>query len=144
MLTFFSGAESMPADELKANETEDLRAEVATLRSELETLRQKWDADLDRVLREIAYDRQRLSKLEHPEDRDPTPTELAHLQRIEKHLKDSSRHAASFAELRGLLGVSPGRVSQLVKKLDSQRFEVKRSASDHKARVLVLKGRLSL
>jgi DNA repair exonuclease SbcCD ATPase subunit len=123
---------------------EQLRAEIAALRSELENLRQKWDADLDRVLREIAYDRQRLSKLEHPEDRDPTPTELAHLQKIEKHLKDSSRHAVSFAELRGLLGVSPGRISQLVRKLDPQRFEVKRSAANHKARVLVLKRRSSL
>jgi DNA-binding MarR family transcriptional regulator len=124
--------------------TEQLLAEIAALTIELEDLRRQWEADLDRVLREIAYDRQRLAKLEHPEERELTPTELAHLQRIEKHLKDSSRHAASFAELRGLLGVSPGRVSQLVKKLDPQRFEVKRSASDHKARVLVLKGKLSL
>jgi len=134
----------MQADELKAENAEELRAEVAALSLELETLRQKWDGDLDRVLREIAYDRQRLARLEHPKDREPPPTELAHLQRIEKHLKDSSRHAASFAELRGLLGVSPGRVSQLVRKLDPQRFEVKRSAVDHKARVLVLKRRSSL
>jgi DNA repair exonuclease SbcCD ATPase subunit len=118
---------------------EQLRAEIAALRIELENLRQKWDADLERVLQEIAYDRQRLARLEHPEDREPTPTERAHLQRIEKHLKDSSRHAASFAEIRGLLGVSPGRVSQLVRKLNPQRFEVKRSAADHKARVLVLR-----
>ena len=129
----------MQADELKAENAEELRAEVAALSLELETLRQKWDTDLDRVLREIAYDRQRLARLEHPEEREPTPTELAHLQRIEKHLKDSSRHAASFAELRGLLGVSPGRVSQLVRKLDPQRFEVKRSSANHKARVLVLR-----
>jgi ribosomal protein L29 len=134
----------MPSDELKAENAEELRAEIAALRSELENLRQKWDADLDRVLREIAYDRQRLARLEHPEDREPTPTERAHLQRIEKHLKDSSRHASSFAELRGLLGVSPGRISQLIKKLDPQRFEVKRSAADHKARVLILKRRSSL
>jgi DNA-directed RNA polymerase specialized sigma subunit len=120
-------------------ETEELRAEIAALRIELEDLRGQRDTDLERVLREIAYDRQRLARLEHPEDREPTPTELAHLQRIEKHLKDSSRHAASFAEIRGLLGVSPGRVSQLVRKLDPQRFEVKRSAADHKARVLVLR-----
>jgi hypothetical protein len=144
MLTFFSGAESMPADELKANETEDLRAEIVALRNELEDLRRQREADLDRVLREIAYDRQRLSKLEHLEDRDPTLTELAHLQRIEKHLRDSSRHTASFAEIRELLGVSPGRVSQLVRKLDPQRFEIRRSARDHKARVLVLKRRSSL
>jgi DNA-binding MarR family transcriptional regulator len=85
-----------------------------------------------------------LSTLEHPEDGDPTPTELAHLQRIEKHLRESPWHSASFAEIRGLLGVSPGRVSQLVKKLEPQRFEVKRSAADHKARVLVLKRRSQL
>lgn len=127
----------MAKDEPK--ETEELRAEIAALRIELEDLRGQRDTDLERVLREIAYDRQRLARLEHPEDREPTPTELAHLQRIEKHLKDSSRHAASFAEIRGLLGVSPGRVSQLVRKLDPQRFEVKRSAADHKARVLVLR-----
>jgi ribosomal protein L29 len=44
----------MPSDELKAENAEELRAEIAALRSELENLRQKWDADLDRVLREIA------------------------------------------------------------------------------------------
>jgi hypothetical protein len=133
----------MPAeDELKAVDAEQLRTEIAVLKTEIEGLRKKWDADIDRMLREIAYDRQRLSGLEHPEDRDPTPTEIDHLQKIEKHLKGSPWHSASFAEIRGLLGVSPGRVSQLVRKLDPQRFEVRRSASDHKARILVLKGRL--
>ena len=122
---------------------DELREEIAALRTELEALRQQHDADREDILREIALDRQRIARLEHPEDRDVTPTELAHLQRIEKHLRESSRHAASFAEIRGLLGVSPGRVSQLVRKLDPQKFEIKRSAADHKSRVLILKRRLS-
>jgi len=125
-----------------ANEVR-LLGEIRALKSELQGLRDQWDSELARIFREMALDRQRITRLEHPEDGEPTNTELAHLQKIEKHLQASPRHAASFAEIRGLLGVSPGRVSQLVKKLDLQRFEVKRSASDHKARVLVLKRRSS-
>jgi hypothetical protein len=122
---------------------DELKEEIDALRNELESLRQLRETDREDILREIALDRQRIARLEHPDDQDPTPTELAHLQRIEKHLRDSSRHAASFAEIRGILGVSPGRVSQLVRKLDPQKFEIKRSSADHKARILVLKRRLS-
>ena len=122
---------------------DELKEEIDALRTELLTLRQLRETDREDLLREIALDRQRIARLEHSDDQDPTPTDLAHLQRIEKHLRESSRHAASFAEIRGLLGVSPGRVSQLIKKLDPQKFEVKRSAADHKSRVLVLKRRLS-
>jgi hypothetical protein len=129
---------------LQVAEIERLRFELASLRDELDSLRRQDEEDQFYVLREVALDRQRIARLEHPENAEPTATERAHLQRIEKHLKDSPRHAASFAEIRGLLGVSPGRVSQLVKKLDPQRFEVRRSAADHKARVLVLRGRRSL
>ena len=125
-----------------ANEVR-LQEEIRALKSELQGLRDQWDSELARIFREMALDRQRLTRLEHPEDGEPTHAEQAHLQKIERHLQASPRHAASFAEIRGLLGVSPGRVSQLVKKLDLQRFEVKRSASDHKARVLVLKRRSS-
>jgi hypothetical protein len=121
-----------------------LQEEIRALKSELQSLREQWDDEQARVFREIALDRQRIARLEHPEVWEPTHAEQAHLQKIEKHLMASPRHAASFAEIRGLLGVSPGRVSQLVKKLDPQRFEVKRSAGDHKSRVLVLKRRSSL
>jgi hypothetical protein len=135
----------MPSDdEPGIDKTEQLKIEIAAIKGELEILQKKWDLEMERMFRELAYDRQRLSALEHPEDRNPTPTELDHLQKIEKHLKASPWHSASFAEIRGLLGVSPGRVSQLVKKLDPQRFEIRQSASDYKARTLVLKGRFTL
>ena len=125
-------------------ELERLNVQIASQDSRIIELAAQQDEDCDRLAHDIALDRQRISHLEDPTSRDPTPTEQAHLQKIEKHLRESPRHAASFAEIRGLLGVSPGRVSQLVKKLDPQRFEVHRSARDHKARILILKRRPTL
>jgi DNA-directed RNA polymerase specialized sigma subunit len=123
------------------SEVAQLQAEIAALRAELKALREQWDEELDHIFREIASDRQRISRLENPEDGEPTRTELGHLKRIEKHLIESSMHSASFAELRGILGVSPGRISQLIKKLDPQRFEVRRSVANHRGKILVLRRR---
>lgn len=126
------------------SELERLKVQVESHDRRITEIAARQDEDCDRLAHDIALDRQRISHLEDPTSREPTPTEQAHLQKIEKHLKESPRHAASFAEIRGLLGVSPGRVSQLVKKLDPQRFEVHRSARDHKARILILKRRSAL
>lgn len=126
------------------SELERLKVQIASQDNRITEIASRQDEDCDRLARDIAYDRQRISHLEDPASKEPTPTEQAHLQKIEKHLKESPRHAASFAEIRGLLGVSPGRVSQLVKKMDPQRFEVHRSARDHKARILILKRRSAL
>ena len=125
-------------------ELERLNVQIASHDSRIIELAAQQDEDCDRLAHDIALDRQRISHLEDPASRDPTPTEQAHLQKIEKHLRESPRHTASFAEIRGLLGVSPGRVSQLVKKMDPQRFEVHRSSRDHKARILILKRRSTL
>ena len=126
------------------SELERLKVQIASQDNRITEIAARQDEDCDRLARDIALDRQRISHLEDPTSREPTQTEQAHLQKIEKHLKESPRHAASFAEIRGLLGVSPGRVSQLVKKMDPQRFEVHRSARDHKARMLILKRRPTL
>ena len=125
-------------------ELERLKVQIASQDCRITEIAVQQDEDCERLAHDIALDRQRISHLEDPASRDPTPTEQAHLQKIEKHLRESPRHAASFAEIRGLLGVSPGRVSQLVKKMDPQRFEVHRSARDHKARILILKRRPTL
>lgn len=125
-------------------ELERLKVQIASQDNRITEIASRQDEDCDRLAHDIALDRQRISELEDPACREPTPTEKAHLQKIEKHLRESPRHTASFAEIRGLLGVSPGRVSQLVKKMDPQKFEVHRSARDHKARILILKRRPTL
>jgi chromosome segregation ATPase len=106
--------------------------EIRALKSELETLEGS-------VARERAYDRQRIARLENPPD-EPTPSEKDHIDRVEKLLRNNPRHAMSFAELRGCLNLSAGRVSQIVKKLDPAKFEI-RKGSNHKARILVLRPR---
>lgn len=126
------------------SELERLKVQIESQDRRITEIAARLDEDCERLARDIAYDRQRISHLEDPTNREPTATEQAHLRKIEKHLKESPRHAASFAEIRGLLGVSPGRVSQLIKKLDPQRFEVHRSSRDHKARILILKRRSAL
>jgi hypothetical protein len=55
------------------DDTEQLRAEVAALRTELESLRRQRDEELARVFKEIALDRQRLTRLETIPD--PTPSQ---------------------------------------------------------------------
>ena len=125
-------------------EIERFKAQIASHDRRITEIAARQDEDCDRLAHDIALDRQRISHLEDPTSREPTPTEKAHLQKIEKHLRESPRNAASFAEIRGLLGVSPGRVSQLIKKMDPQRFEVHRSSRDHKARILILKRRSTL
>jgi hypothetical protein len=57
----------------KPENIEQLRAEIATLRTELENLRRQRDEELTRVFKEIALDRQRLTRLETPPD--PTPSQ---------------------------------------------------------------------
>ena len=126
------------------SELERLKVQIESHDRRITEIAAQQDEDCDRLARDIAQDRKRISHLEDPTSREPSPTEQSHLQKIEKHLRESPRHAASFAEIRGLLGVSPGRVSQLVKKMDPQRFEVHRSARDHKARILILKRRSTL
>jgi hypothetical protein len=123
------------------SELECLKRQLESQESRIKEIAARQDEDCLRLATDIAYDRRRISRLEDPGSKDPTLTEVAHLQKIEKHLRDSPRHAASFAEIRGVLGVSPGRVSQLIRKLDQQKFEVRRSARDHKARILILKRR---
>ena len=126
------------------SELERLKVQIESQDRRITEIAAQKDEDCERLAHDIALDRQRISHLEDPTSREPTPKEQAHLQKIEKHLRESPRHAASFTEIRGLLGVSPGRVSQLIKKMDPQRFEVHRSSRDHKARILILKRRPTL
>lgn len=73
-------------------------------------------------------------------ERPSEPTTEEHIKRIEKLLKDNPRRAMSFAELRGSLGLSAGRISQIVKRLDPTKFEIRRG-TNYKTRTLVLRPR---
>ena len=53
-----------------------LKEEIAVLRNELEILRQLRETDREDILREIALDRQRISRLEHP------TIKIRHLQNL--------------------------------------------------------------
>lgn len=88
------------------SELERLKVQVESQDRRITEIAAQQDEDCDRLARDIAQDRKRISHLEDPTSREPSPTEQSHLQKIEKHLRESPRHAASFAEIRGLLGVS--------------------------------------
>ena len=82
------------------SELERLNVQITSQDSRIIELAAQQDEDCDRLAHDIALDRQRISHLEDPASRDPTPTEQAHLQKIEKHLRESPRYAASFVEIR--------------------------------------------
>jgi len=125
----------MRADELKAENAEELRAEIDSLRTELETLRQKWDTDLERVLREIAYDRQRLSKLETPPN--PTPSQKDRSEILRALLAANSGRML-VKEARQKMHLSKSQFSQLLASMDGD-IELKPYYLDKRQKILKLK-----
>jgi signal transduction histidine kinase len=127
----------MPAeDESKAADiAEELRAEIASLRNELEDLRRQREADIDRVLREIAYDRQRLSKLETPAD--PTPSQKDRSEILRALLAANSGKMLS-KEARQKMHLSKSQFSQLLASMNGD-IELKPYHLDKRQKILQLK-----
>jgi len=63
------------------------------------------EQDVTRICLDIALDRQRISRLEHP-TKNPGKTETARAEKIDKYLASRPDHKASFEALRGFLEVN--------------------------------------
>jgi ribosomal protein L29 len=125
----------MPADELKADNAEELRAEIASLRTELENLRRQRDEELDRVFKEIALDRQRLAKLETPPD--PTPSQKDRGE-ILRSLLAAYGGKIPVKEARQKMHLSKSQFSQLLASMDGS-IETKPYHLDKRQKILILK-----
>ena len=123
----------MSADELKA---EELRAEIAALRTELENLRRQRDEELTRVFKEIALDRQRLTRLETPPD--PTPSQKDRGEILRALLAANSGKMPA-KEARQKMRLSESQFSQLLASMDGG-IEQKPYHLDRRQKILILKS----
>jgi hypothetical protein len=117
-----------------------LEAENATLRLKMVSLEATEEQDVSRLACDIAYDRQRLAKLETREERPaPTATETDRIERIEKLCTDAPGHTISLSEIRGRLGIDKSVLSRLLKKIDREKFFLRKASHDKRVRYLWLR-----
>ena len=84
-------------------ESQDVR--ITAQDEKITALESTHEQDVDRICLDIALDRQRISRLEHP-TKNPGKTETARAEKIEKYLASRPDHRVSFEALRGFLEVN--------------------------------------
>lgn len=79
-----------------------------------------------------------LSKMEETRETTcaPTATETDRIERIEKLCQDTPGHIISLSELRGRLGIDKAVLSRLLKKIDREKFYLKKASHDKRVRYL--------
>jgi hypothetical protein len=117
--------------------------EIASLRSTVASLETLQEQDTTRICLDIAYDRRRLTALEHPA-KEPGKTELSRAEKIEKYLAGRPDHKATFETLRGHLGVDKYALNGAIKTLIESspgRFGITRTPGDKRKRTLTMLAR---
>lgn len=109
--------------------------EIAALRLSVASLESLQESEISRVCCDIAYDRQRLARLEKSQE-EPTATESERIGRIEKLCTDAPKHEISLSELRGRLGIDKSVLSRLLKRIDGDKFYLRKSTLDKRIRYL--------
>lgn len=127
-------------DEVEAlrEERDRDREDIASLRLKLASLESLQEQDTTRILLDVATDRRRLAALEHPIE-EPTDTEKERTERIEKLCTDAPKHEISLSELRGRLGIDKSVLSRLLKRIDRDKFYLRKSPLDKRVRYLCLR-----
>ena len=124
------------------DEISQLRKDIDSLRSTAASLESIQEQDTSRICLDIAYDRQRLAKLENAavkEEQPPTDTEKERVERIEKLCSDAPNHEISLSEIRGRLGIDKSVLSRLLKRIDGDKFYLRKSMLDKRIRYLCLR-----
>jgi chromosome segregation ATPase len=129
-------------------ELQSLRSEVAQLqqdnrglKDEITALKENQELHADNLLiqlRLINGLREEVYK-----DPEPTATEQERVKRIEDLCANAPGHVISLAELRGRLGTDKAVLSRLLKKIDGDKFYLKKSAADKRVRYLCLRPKIS-
>jgi len=127
-------------------ESQDAR--IAAQNEKIAALESTQEQDVDRICLDIAYDRQRLAKLESRPSTAPTPIvppkgekTIARIAKLRDFLK-ARGGGATFQECERLLAIHPNQMTKLVSQLDKRSFEVFTRAGDDRQRVLRLKAQI--
>jgi hypothetical protein len=113
-----------------------LEEENATLRLKLVSVEQSQD-----TLGENQFIQLKLInglKEDTHQDTAPSAGEAERIERIEKLCADAPGHMISLPELRGRLGIDKAVLSRLLKRIDRDRFYLKKSTTDKRIRYLCL------
>ena len=123
------------------DEVSQLRATVDRLEKKTASLETTQEHDVNRICLDIAYDRQRLARLERPTKKEPGKTEISRADKIEKYLTSRPDHRATFETLKGHLGIDKVLLNQTVKILMASspgRYGIARTPDDKRKRTLVM------
>lgn len=121
-----------------SEEIDQDRKEIADLRAKLTSLESTQEKDTTRICLDIAYDRKRITKLEHKE---PGQTEINRSEKIEKYLESRPDHKATFETLKGMLQINNVLLNQAIKTLmnDSPgRYCITKAQGDKRKRTLIM------
>ena len=119
-------------------ESQDAR--IAAQDEKIAALESTQEHDVNRICLDIAYDRQRISRLEHP-IKEPGKTETSRAEKIEKYLASRPDHRATFETLKGHLGVDKDRLKEAIKTLMTAspgRYAIIHAPGDKRKRTLVM------
>lgn len=114
--------------------------EIAALRLKMASLETLQEQDTNRICVDIAYDRRRLTALEHPA-KEPGKTDLSRAEKIERYLAARPDHKATFETLKGHLGIDKVLLNQAVKALMASspgRYGIVRAPGDKRKRTLIM------
>jgi hypothetical protein len=121
----------------------ELRATVARQEEKIAALETTEVKDVDRICLDIAYDRQRLAKLESRPSTTAPPAQprgektIARIAKIDEVLK--SRGATTLKEMGRILKISSKEMNRLLAKLDMRRYELHARPGDAREKVIHLK-----
>ena len=128
-----------------------LQDEIAQLREEIDQDRRE-TASLHAKLASLEKDRDVLSdnqliqlRLIHElkdKSNGPTDTEKERVERIEKLCSDAPNHEISLSELRGRLGIDKAVLSRLLKRINGDKFYLRKSTLDKRIRYLCLRPKV--
>lgn len=134
----------MPEDHVVVVPVDDLQSllqEVQQLKDKVKALEARQDQDFERLAIDIAHDRRRLAKLEHPPE-EPGKTVLSRAGKIEKYLLSRPDHKATFETLKGHLQVDNVRLNEAIKTLmatSDRSYSIQKDRTgDKRKRILIM------
>ena len=120
------------------DEVQSLKDIIASLENKVSALTTTQEQEVNRLAVDIAFDRQRIAKLEHA----PGPANEDRIEKLKDYLtakKDAGlRPEVSFTEARAYLEVSRSQFSQLISKLDPRDFVISPHPLNYKAKMIGL------
>ena len=114
-----------------------LQDEVSQLREEITSLEATLDTLSDNQLIQL-----RLIHELKDKSNGPTDTEKERVERIEKLCSDAPNHEISLSEIRGRLGIDKSVLSRLLKRINGDKFYLRKSTLDKRIRYLCLRPKV--